>query len=68
MVDAVCKYSYETPERTEAEWKAEIKRRMEAYDCGEDKGVPREEVRVKMEARLNARKTSKGRQASSSLS
>ena len=67
MVDAVSRYSYETSE-PEAEWKAEIKRRMEAYDCGEDKGVPREEVRVKMEARLNARKTSKGRQASSSLS
>ena len=48
-------------ERTEAEWKEEIKRRIEAYDRGEDKGAPWEEVRAQMEARINARKTSKRR-------
>jgi putative addiction module component (TIGR02574 family) len=31
-------------ERTEAEWKEEIQRRMEAHDRGEAKTVPGEEV------------------------
>lgn len=48
-------------ERTEAEWKEEIKRRIDAYDRGEDKGVPWEEVRAQMETRINARKISKKR-------
>jgi putative addiction module component (TIGR02574 family) len=46
-------------ERTEAEWREEIKRRMEAYDRGEDKGIPWEEVQAEMEERINARKVSK---------
>ena len=48
-------------ERTEAEWKAEIKRRIKAHESGEDPGIPWEEVRAEMEARINARKISKRR-------
>jgi putative addiction module component (TIGR02574 family) len=35
--------------------------RLDAYERGEDKGTPWEEVQAKMEARIHARKTSRRR-------
>jgi putative addiction module component (TIGR02574 family) len=39
-------------ERTEAEWKEEIKRRMEAIDRGEMKLIPGEVVMKRLRARI----------------
>ncbi len=39
-----------------------LQERIDAYDRGEDKGVPWEQVRTEMEARINAGKISKRRQ------
>jgi hypothetical protein len=38
-----------------------IQGRLDRYDRGEDKGIPWEEVRAKMDAKINARKTPKRR-------
>ena len=50
-------------ERTEAEWEAEIKRRIEAHASGEDPGIPWEEVLNEMRQRENGHSNRKGRQA-----
>ena len=42
-------------------FKSIIKERIRAYESGEDPGIPWEEVRAEMEARINARKISKRR-------
>lgn len=39
-----------------------LRERIEAYERGEDKGIPWEEVQAEMEERINARKVSKRRQ------
>jgi putative addiction module component (TIGR02574 family) len=38
-----------------------IEARLDAYDRGEDKGIPWEKVRAEMEARIHARKVSRRR-------
>jgi putative addiction module component (TIGR02574 family) len=48
-------------ERTEAEWKEEIRRRIVALDSGKDKGETWEDVQKWMKERMDARKALKRR-------
>jgi len=48
-------------ERTEAEWEAEIKRRIKAHESGEDPGVPWEEVLKETRQRENGHPNRKKR-------